>query len=110
MDANHSAGLTPWCGSITAAPNRTTGSGRRYSPGGVDADVVRQHGGVPLEQGSALYLLPLDAQAQSAGYARVRDIRRNETADYDVTRVDSDPVRWTLTILLSARRLAIGQR
>ena len=74
----------------------------------VDEELQRQHGGVPISEGHAHYLLPLGAEAVAAGFARVTDLRTRQVLEYDVVQVDDDPRRWTILLTLVQRQLPIG--
>ena len=76
----------------------------------VDEEVQRTGGGVPLQRGDAVYVLPLEARAVGAGFARVLDIRTQDTIDYDILETDDNVQLWTLTVILARRSVPIGVR
>ena len=76
----------------------------------VEAKVVRDESGVPLEDADFRGITPLLDGVEAAGQVRVLDIRRNSTDDYDVREIDDDPERWILVVSLKKRFQPIGVR
>ena len=74
----------------------------------LDIEVNRQHGGVPIQAGHLHCYVPLDSQAQGAGFARVRDLRTSQQLEYDIVEVDDDSRDWVLRLTLAQRQAPIG--